>query len=123
MNWATAIQQPVVSAPQVSQACEVAAGTTAVLDASAIISGFSRAVADHLATIPAVLAECKDAVAKQRLQLLPGGISVVQPSTESIRIGPLALTLQVYHTQRTPNAHLVQAVVCFCVQFRALQSS
>ena len=89
MTWATVLQQPKPPPPQqrLVEGTAAPGGTTAVLDTSAIIAGFDRKVADTLTTISDVLNECKDAVSKQRLQLLPEGISIQQPSAESLKRG------------------------------------
>ena len=88
MTWAAVAQQPARSLPEpVPDGTPALAGTTAILDASAIIAGFHRQVADNLATVSEVLDECKDAVAKQRLHLLPEGIQVQQPTAEAVKRG------------------------------------
>ena len=60
----------------------------AVLDASAIIGGFSIAdYAEKLFTTPEVYSEVQDKQSKQVLANLPFGISMQEPSEESIAAG------------------------------------
>ena len=107
MTWA-AIAQRVAPPAQEKPLPSVAApvGTTAVLDASAIISGFSRQVADNLTTVPEVLDECKDALAKQRLQLLPEGLKIQQPSADSVKRGAPAVLVLV--------CFVLSCLIAFC---------
>ena len=93
MTWADIAQRPAQLPPQPPPLDLQAAGSTAVLDASAIIGGFSREVAEHLVTVPAALEECRDALAQQRLQLLPEGIRVQQPCAESVKRGVSGIVL------------------------------
>ena len=100
MTWAAIASQPGKPQPQIIPAAPSSTGTTAVLDASAIIAGFDRNLADNLSTVPEVLQECKDAVAKQRLQLLPEGVSIEQPSAESLKRGEAPVSGGVVHHGR-----------------------
>ena len=88
MTWADIAQRPAQPAEE-GPATDLpdAGGTAAVLDASAVISGFDRHIADRLVTVAEAIDECKDALAKQRLQLLPEGLTVKQPSADSIKTG------------------------------------
>lgn len=92
MTWADIAQRPAQPPPEQSPVELEAGGSTAVLDASAIIGGFDRQVAQGLVTVPAALEECKDALAQQRIRFLPEAIRVQQPSSESIKRGVHHLT-------------------------------
>ncbi|KAK9798214.1 hypothetical protein WJX73_007232 [Symbiochloris irregularis] len=108
MTWAAIASQPGKPRPQIIPATPTSTGTTAVLDASAIIAGFDRNLADNLTTVPEVLQECKDAVAKQRLQLLPEGISIEQPSPESLkRVAAFAKAVGEYQSLSAVDIHLL----------------
>ena len=89
-SWAAVLQQPVaeVAPPTAALEAEKDAGTTAVVDANAVIGGTDlRALAENLITVPEVLEECRDLQAQQRLQSLPESIKTARPSEDAFKAG------------------------------------
>lgn len=90
-TWATiagsASERPICTATE--QEIGVEAGTKyAVLDASAVIAGYTlQGCADKLFTTPEVYAEIQDKQSKQLLATLPSGVSLQEPTEESISAG------------------------------------
>ena len=89
-SWAAVLQQPLAEAvapiapPQEQQS----AGTTAVVDANAVIGDTDlRRLAENLVTVPEVLEECRDLQAQQRLDFLPEGIRTIRPTDGALKAG------------------------------------
>lgn len=82
-SWAAVASA--ASKPKAAAVTTVPEGITAVVDANAIISGMQLdRLGDTAVTIPAVLAEIRDAASRQRLATLPLGITTMEPSEESL---------------------------------------
>ena len=88
-SWAAVLQQQAAEvAIPAAPHTEEYAGTTAVVDANAVIGGTDlRSLAKNLITVPEVLEECKDLQAQQRLQFLPDGIKTERPIEEAFKAG------------------------------------
>lgn len=85
-SWAAVASA--ASKPKAAAVPTVPEGITAVVDANAIISGMQLdRLGDTAVTIPAVLAEIRDAASRQRLATLPLGINTMEPNEESVAAG------------------------------------
>lgn len=85
-SWAAVASA--ASKPKAAAVTTIPEGITAVVDANAIIGGMQLdRLGDTAVTIPAVLAEIRDAASRQRLATLPLGITTMEPDEESISAG------------------------------------
>lgn len=95
-SWAAVASA--ASKPKPAAVTTVPEGITAVVDANAIISGMQLdRLGDTAVTIPAVLAEIRDAASRQRLATLPLGITTMEPSEDSIAAGSGVNTAHISH--------------------------